>query len=774
MDEITTEDEIDLVEGAAQDTADEEANEEENKKILQQATTRFKQAYEAHRDDFEACQKVQDFIAGNQWPKDVLADRKNRPCLVLDHLNQYVRHVVNSGLMRARDVRVLAMSGEADDKVAEIIAGLIRQITQTSTSKVAYETGLRHACQVGFGYWRVKVQEVPKTKTQENPEGLLEIVVRKIKDPRMVLMDPFCEYPDGRDGHYAFVLTKLTQEEFKEQYPDATGAKSWKDMDSSQMLPWIGEGAMVVAEYYYKDPDGTMKWAVLCPDMVLSKGIHYGDVMPIIRVVGEEFENEGKERKRGMINESSMDAQRAYNYSSSAFIEAVALAPLAPWIAAEGQTEQYAAEWSEAHRVPRAVLRYTPKSVGGQPLPPPTRSQPAGIPDGWQGMMTNLISDTQMIMGLAQPSVLGTGGAPVQSGAGINAQQEPGEVNTFHFQEHWYMGIEQTGRVILAMIPHVYIRPQTLRIVGDDGTAQTAIIDPTMQQTMMEEKDAYDKVLSTAYNPCLGRYDSAISTGPSSATKKQEANKALQTVVNANPDIMRIAGDLVVGSMDVPGADQLAKRLRAQLPPGTTEEPTGQLVIIQQLQEQLQQLQQDNAEMEKIILAEREKAQAKIMDTNLKAQADLSMQKLEAHADLFKQKLDDDNALAIASRKAQNEIEINTQNNIVKIIIAKIQAKSKIDVEVIKSFSAASTEETHEGRMSGYMGVLGNLNEQEQDREMTESQAVPAVVAAQEPTPPVEKRRGWQVIRDEQGNMSHIIPVDLEEDDNNQEEVANG
>jgi hypothetical protein len=485
-------------------------------------------------------------------------------------------------------------------------------------------------------------------------------------------------------------------------------------MDSSTILPWIGEGCMVIAEYYYRDPDGTMKWAILCPDRVLSKGIHYGDVMPIVRVVGEEFENDGKERKRGMMSESSMDAQRAYNYSSSAFIEAVALAPLAPYVAAEGQIEQYATEWNEAHRIPRAVLRYTPKSIGGQLLPPPQRSQPAGIPDGWQGMMTNLISDTQMIMGLAQPSVLGTGGAPVQSGAGINAQQEPGEVNTFHYQEHWNIGIEQTGRIILAMIPHVYKTKQILKIVGDDGTAKTALIDPRMGQALQEEKDAYDKVTSAAYNPNIGRYDVAISTGPSSATKKQEANKALQTIVNANPDIMKIAGDLVVGSMDVPGADVLAKRLKAQLPPGTTEEPTGQLMIIQQLDAQVKELTEANAEMEKILLAEREKAQAKLFEADLKAKNDLSMQKLESNANLYEQKLKDDNSLAIAHVKAQNDIEINIQNNIVKVIVAKIQAKSKIDVEIIKSFNAAMTEPTHEGRMIGYSNVMGSLSTPEE------------------------------------------------------------
>lgn len=718
--------------------------------LLTLATERFKQTYEAHRQDFESCADVQTFIAGEQWPQGIQRDRQctDRPCLVLDHLNQYVRHVVNTGLMQSRDVRVLAMSGEADDKVGEILAGMIRQITQTSTSKVAYETGLRHACQTGFGYWRVKVVPIPKT-------DLLEITIRKIKDPRMVLLDPFCDYPDGRDALYAFVLSKLTATEFKAQYPEAAeaGCKSWHAMDTSQMLPWIGEGSMVVAEYYYRDDAGTMRWAVLCPDRVLRDGIHHGDVMPIIRSVGEEYEVEGRERKRGMINNSSMDAQRAYNYASSAFIEAVALAPLAPFIAAEGQLDQYKKEWSEAHRVPRAVLPYTPISLSGQPVPPPQRSEPAGIPQGWQGMMTNLISDTQMIMGLSQPSTLGTGGAPVQSGAGINAQQEPGEINTFHYHEHWHMAIEQTGRVILAMIPHVYTHAQAVKITGDDGAMRTAMLNPAQQQTMVEERDAYDKVLSTSYNPTIGRYDVAISTGPSSASKKMEANKLLMTVVNANPEIMKIAGDLIVGSFDMAGADVLAKRLKAQLPPGTTEEQTGQLAMLAQAQDQNQQLQQQLSEMEKIILGERDKSQAKLVQAQMDHAASLHQVQIENHAEMLTQRLDEQNALQLATLKAQTDLETNTQDNIVKVFVAKMHAKSKIDAELIKSFHAAAQDPTHEGRMSGYLGVMGGLTQG--GEESIPEQAAP-------PTPPPSTpKRGWHIVRDAEGNMAQITPFDL-------------
>jgi hypothetical protein len=342
-------------------------------------------------------------------------------------------------------------------------------------------------------------------------------------------------------------------------------------------------------------------------------------------------------------------------------------------------------------------------------------------------------------MGLAQPSVLGTGGSPVQSGAGINAQQEPGEVNTFHFHEHWHMAIEQTGRVILAMIPYVYTQAQAVKITGDDGAMNTAMLNPGQAQTMVEERDAYEKVLSTSYNPTIGRYDVAISTGPSSASKKMEANKLLMTVVNANPEIMKIAGDLIIGSFDMAGADVLAKRLKAQLPPGTTEDQTGQLAMLAQAQQQNQDMQQQLADMEKILMAEREKSQSRLLETRLKSAAQMQEAQIAHRADLFQQRMNDYNALQVATIKSQTDLETNTQDNIVKVFLAKMQAESKLDVETFKSLSDALQDPVYAGNLSSTLS---------------------AETLASSLRPQRAEKRGWTIVRDAEGNMAQILPIE--------------
>lgn len=706
-------------------TAESTSSDSEHKDLIELAKERYQLAYDAHRDDFEQCEKVQDFISGDQWPEQIKRERESlsRPCLTLDHLTQYVRHVVNTGLLRYRDIRVLAMSGEADDDAAEIIAGLIRQITQTSTAKVAYETGLRHGTSVGFGYWRVKVQLVPGTQLQE-------ITIRKIREPRMVMIDPFCEYPDARDAEFSFVFSKLTKKEFNRQYPGKQDATSWHNMHEESVLPWTGDDCIILAEYYYQTDQGLF-FAIMTPNYVLLNEKHHGDAMPIIRVVGDEYEVQGKERKRGMVNDSSMDSQRAYNFASSAVIENSALAPLAPWIAAAGQTEEYKTEWEQAHRIPRAVLRYNPVSIGGQILPPPQRATPAGISEGWQNVLNNLIQDQAQIMGLSQPNVLGTGGIPVQSGAGIEAQQEPGDVNTFHFIEHWHSAIEQTGRVILAMIPHVYTQPQVVKIVGDDGNLDTAIINPQQQQAVIKNMQrtmtGVQKVASASYNPMLGRYDAAISTGPSSATKKSAAGKGMLALVQADPTLMQKAPDIIVNNLDIDGAKPLADRLKRFLPPGITEDDDA--AIRQQLQQVSQENQEMKAQLEEarqIILGEREKAQSEIQKAMLKGDADLAKAEQGHQAEMIQQSLTHEGEARLATIKAQVDLECNVRDNIVKIMLERMRSQNKLDVEAVKSLMQIGTLSDHGERMTGYAGVLDGLQETDASPSSVPVQGAPA------------------------------------------------
>lgn len=677
-----------------------EAGTQSDTDLLAQVKRDFKDAYSSAQDDLKDAEEAQDFIGGDQWPGGIRTERENfgRPCLTLDHLGQFCRQVINSALMQKLDVRILPMDDLADKDTADILGGMYRQISQSSTARVSYETGLRHSTQVGFGYWKVLVKPIIGTQ-------LLEISIERILEPRTVLFDPYTQYPDGRDAHYQFHLRKLSKTAFKDQFPDdeAEGVTQWSQGGDLTGIPWTEEDGVVVAEYYVRRASGQIEWAICSDGKVLHRGVLHGKFMPIVRCVGEEFEYQGKARKRGMISQSK-DAARAYNYSISAFIESVALAPLAPFIAAEGQIEQYETEWKDAHRVPRAVLRYKPVDLNGQPVPPPQRTPPAQVPAGWQGLMSSLIQDQQMILGMYGPSLGNGGGSPVQSGVGVTAQQEPGTIQTYHYIEHWQLAIEQTARVVLGMIPDVYTVEQMVKIMGDDGIIKAAYINPQAEGAISDRLDAYGKVLGKQYNPNVGRYDVAVTTAPSSVTKRQEMSKFMMGVVNAHPEILQIAGDLIFQSMDYPGSDKIAARMRMALPAHLrpTPEDVDIKVLLAQAQQENQQLKTQGAEMEKIILSEREKAQA----------------------DLLQEKMSNENELQRAVIKSQTELEINAQNNVVEIIVERMKARVAVGGDVIAALSQASQLPTHEERMAQYLTLMDGLSQ------------MPSDVVPPEPPPP--------------------------------------
>jgi hypothetical protein len=76
-----------------------------------------------------------------------------------------------------------------------------------------------------------------------------------------------------------------------------------------------------------------------------------------------------------------------------------------------------------------------------------------------------------------------------------------------------------------------------------------------------------DVVIEKIYNPGVGKYDVVATTGPGYATKRQEALEAMAQLLQGNPQLWQVAGDLFVKNMDWPGAQEMAKRFAKTIDP---------------------------------------------------------------------------------------------------------------------------------------------------------------------------------------------------------------
>jgi hypothetical protein len=118
------------------------------------------------------------------------------------------------------------------------------------------------------------------------------------------------------------------------------------------------------------------------------------------------------------------------------------------------------------------------------------------------------------------------------------------------------------------MIPKIYDTERIARIVGLDGEVDMVKINPEQAEPVNEIRDMNTGiVIEKIYNPGVGTYDVVVTTGPSYMTKRQEAMDAMSQILQGNPQLWSVAGDLFVKNMDWPGAEELAARLAKTIDP---------------------------------------------------------------------------------------------------------------------------------------------------------------------------------------------------------------
>lgn len=694
-----------------------------DKALLKEAKSRFKLALGAWDHNRKAWLEDTKFLAGDQWPETIKAkrDKKFRPCLVVDKLNQYVRQVVNDGRQNRPSVKVRPIDDNGDEEVAEAFQGLIRHILDRSKADQALDTALEHAVSGGFGFIILRTEYAHERTFDQ------EICVKRIRNPLQVLLDPNAQEADGSDAKWGFVIDEKTKDEFKSLYPKAKftdfelDAKKYSDgwtegenvrvveyfyvVEEDTELHLLADGTVVTAEEYDLSQAGTeapveildtrtiperkVKWCRLSGAEILEKNDWLGKFIPIIPIYGNERDIDGKVWYSGLIR-SAKDAQRLYNFSRSAFAERVALAPKAPFIAAKGQLEGVENDWKEANIENMAVLTYEPQSIDGTAVPPPQRQQASDIPEGFARDMQLSEHDIQGALGMYNAS-LGER-SNEKSGKAIMARERSADVGTFHYQDNQARMVGYLGRQLVDLAPKIYDAKRVVRLLSEDGTSKPAQLDPAQEDAV--QKGGHVPI----YNLNVGKYDVTVTTGPSYTTKRQEGAEMMTSLVQAFPPLMQFAGDLIVRAQDMPYGDELADRMKIMLPPPIQQaeqaKEGGQdpkiMAAVAPVKQALDQAQQQIQAAEAGI-HERDQALQKAQQENdaLKSDRELNARKLDlemAKADNERQKLQNE---AMNQPQDMTAVELAKLDN--DFAKAKLDADTKVIVAAIAKDQATST-----------------------------------------------------------------------------------
>jgi predicted NBD/HSP70 family sugar kinase len=154
-----------------------------------------------------------------------------------------------------------------------------------------------------------------------------------------------------------------------------------------------------------------------------------------------------------------------------------------------------------------------------------------------------------------------------RSGKAILARQREGDIGTYHYVDNLARAIRHIGRQLVDLIPKIYDTERIARIIGEDGEPSTVKMNPGQQEPVKRIVDQEGVLIEKIYNPGVGKYDVRVITGPGYATKRQEALESMAQLLQGNPQLWQVAGDLFVKNMDWPGAQDLAKRFKKTIDP---------------------------------------------------------------------------------------------------------------------------------------------------------------------------------------------------------------
>lgn len=601
---------------------------------------------EADDDNRKAALEDKRFVAGEQWDPLVLEQRKGLPCLVINTIPQFTAQLVGDWRTNRNAVKVIpAENGDKD--VASIRSDLVRAIETECKATRVYDNTFESMVQCGDGAMRVDVKYANEDVFDQ------VITINPIDDALSVVWDRLSLDITGRDATHCFVDDLIPVKEFRARWPEADPSTlNTKELRAMRAEGWCETGAVRVTEHwriierprnlvlfedgamYPIEPDedpAVMDAAIEKhgnPVRTRTAPCRYAQMhlvtgykilagpyewkmnrLPIIRMSGRVV-SVGDKRVRFGLTRFMKDAARLRNFWRSIAAEQLGYAPKATWLAPESAVEGREADFENAHLNRKRLLTYNDDATAPPEQIPPPPMQMALLNEAQVNTQ-----DMKDVTGIHDAS-LGVKSNET-SGRAIMARQREGDIASLTYYDNGNAAILEVGDVINQLIPQIYDGTRIIRVIGEDeSTKLVNINDP------MDPKSP---------NLAVGKYDVAVTTGASYTTRRVEAAEAMMEAVQVFPELMQIAGDLVVKAQDWAGAEEISQRLRKVVPPHLLSDKEKQESGVQEQQgpdpaaqaEQLAMIQEQGQKM----MQEIEKL--KVENLKLSVKAELEAKKLE-------------------------------------------------------------------------------------------------------------------------------------------------
>jgi hypothetical protein len=593
----------------------------QHEKILADAKAFMKEAKAYWKETYDRATEDKEFVTikGAQWDDDAKAKRKaeSKPTLEINLARTFVRQQINTMRQNRPQIQVVPVDSDADLEVAKILGGLIKDTEEATNAEDTYDQAAENAVFGGIGFLRLATDYVSEDSFNQEPKFI------PVENPQAVLIDPMSRRLDGSDMTKCLVCEWVKKSVTEDQY-----GKDPIDFEPDEDLDWNDKtkDSLLIAEYFYieqiKDElllldDGTIgfrselkdqfdgvlddfvvqsrttyrteiKWAKLTGSRVLETGVFPGKYIPIIPVYGEVTWI-GENRNVFSLIHFAKDAQRLFNYWKSTEAHILQKNQDDITVADAQGVNGFEDQWENPSKY--AAVYYNFLDDQGNQRPAPFKLGAAQPPSG---ILNAAVTSQQLIadtLNMHSPQM----GQDVnqQSGRAIGLLQRQADTAHFHFQDNLNKALRHAGRILVGLYPLLYDTEITRRIVGNDGEDELVKLN-----AQPNSPDEYQKAEGKLLNDLtVGRYDVRMDTGPSFNTQREQSFQIMLQLLQFNPELAQIAGDLILKDSPLVNAKAIAERVKKRMDPSLLDDgkelPPHIKAQVTQMDQLIQKLTQD-------------------------------------------------------------------------------------------------------------------------------------------------------------------------------------
>ena len=613
------------------------------------ALRQFNDIQTALRDERLQCLQDRRFysLCGAQWEGPLYDQYENKPKFEVNKIMLAVIRIVNEYRNNRITVDYVSKDGTENDKLAEVCDGLYRADEQASVADEAYDNAFEEAVGGGIGAWRLRTVY----EDEEDPENERQrIRFEPIFDAdSSVFFDLNAKRQDKSDAKYAFVVTSMTRESYKEIYND--DPTDWPKIIHQYEFDWATPDVVFVAEYYkieektetirifqtiageeerYTQADfanddlleetliaiGTKevrqkrvkrmrvrKYIMSGGKVLEDAGYIAGKNIPIVVVYGKRWFVDNIERCMGAVR-LAKDAQRLKNMQLSKLGEISALSSIEKPIMTPEQVAGHQVMWAEDNLRDYPYLLINPitgPDGNTQVAGPVGYTKSAAIPPAMAALLQITEQDMQDILGNPQGADKMVSGV---SGKAVEMIQTRVDMQTFIYMSNFAKGMKRCGEIWLGMAKEIYSeekrKMKTIAPTGEAGMVE--LMRPTIDQetgAMVMENDLSDAT-----------FDVVAEVGPSSSSKRAATVRALTGMlqITQDPETAQVLTAMAMMNMEGEGVGDANAYFRKKLLRMGVVKPTDDEA--QQLMAEMQGQPQDPNSMYLQAAAENETAKA--------------------------------------------------------------------------------------------------------------------------------------------------------------------